>query len=341
VLAVVESLAGRGVLSLAEPEGRCYVVTDSSADLPVEVARAHGIYVVPLSVTFGKQRFLDGVDLRPKRFYDMLTEGADHPFTAPPDAADFERQYRELLGRRDVVSVHLSGKLSQTVVHDREGAGAAKGSAAAGGVAIDEAAAGAAAGAGGGGAGDGRHELRIVDSGLVSLALGTLAVFAARLAARGRSAAEVEARLDDLKERMDVLFVVDTLEFLRRGGRIGAARAWIGKLLDIKPILGVAGGEVVPVDRARGGRAAHPRILELMAERTDASRPLLAGIAHARAPVWADRLRKLVEERFEVAELTVAEMGPTVGAHAGPGTVGVAWLQPTDEELKLVAPLDG
>jgi DegV family protein with EDD domain len=139
---------------------------------------------------------------------------------------------------------------------------------------------------------------------------------------------------------MDVLFVVDTLEYLRRGGRIGAARAWIGKLLDIKPILGVADGEVVPVDRARGGRAAHPRILELIAGRADGARPMVAGFAHANAPVWADRLRKLVEERFRVVETLTAEMGPTVGTHAGPGTVGVVWLQLNDDEIDLLAPLD-
>ncbi|HEX6203028.1 MAG TPA: DegV family protein [Thermoanaerobaculia bacterium] len=333
VLAAVLSLAGRGALTLAEPEARCEVVTDSSADLPVEVARAHGIHVVPLSVTFGKRVFHDGVDLRPKRFYELLTEGAEHPFTTPPDAADFARRYRELLGRRDVVSVHLSGKLSQTVVHARK---AAEEATAAGGVSV--------AAAAGGGAAEAdvasRHELHVVDSGVVSLALGMLAVFAARLAARGRSAAEVEARLEEWKGRMQILFVVDTLEFLRRGGRIGAARAWMGKLLGIKPILGVADGEVVPVDKVRGGRAAHPRILDLMAGRADAERPIVAGFAHANAPVWADRLRKLVEGRFRVVETLTAEMGPTVGTHAGPGTVGVAWLQLDDSELALVAPLE-
>jgi DegV family protein with EDD domain len=153
--------------------------------------------------------------------------------------------------------------------------------------------------------------------------------------------AEVARRLREIRPRVGILFVVDTLEYLRRGGRIGAARAGMGKLLGIKPILGVAGGEVVPVDRARGGRAAHPRILELVAERVEPKRPLVVGVAHARAPVWADRLRKLVEERFEVADLVVAEMGPTVGAHAGPGTVGLAWVQLSDEELELVRPPSG
>lgn len=138
---------------------------------------------------------------------------------------------------------------------------------------------------------------------------------------------------------MDILFVADTLEYLRRGGCIGGARAWIGKLLDIKPILGLADGEVVAVDRVRGARAAQPRILELMGQRADPARPTLVAVAHANAPVWADRLRQTVEERYTVAEMTLAEMGPTVGAHAGPGTIGIAWLQVSDEELELLAPL--
>jgi DegV family protein with EDD domain len=325
VLAAVRSLVGRGLVVLGEPDARCDVVTDSSADLPLEVAQAHGIHVVPLTVTFGDRVFHDGVDLRPKQFFELLATDGEHPFTTPPAAAELARRYRELLPRRDVVSVHLSAKMSQTVVHARQAAGAAT--------------AEVATRPGGEGREPEVPELRVVDSGVVSLALGLLAVFAARLAARDRSAAEVEERVAELAARMEILFVVDTLEYLRRGGRIGAARSWIGKLLGIKPILGVAGGEVVPVDRVRGGRAAHPRILELMAGRVDAARPLLAGVAHANAAVWADRLRRLVEERFEVAEMLVAEMGPTVGTHAGPGTVGVAWLQPTAEELELLAPL--
>ncbi len=323
VLADLHRLRDAGLVTLEEPEARLYVVTDSSADLPETVVRALGIHVVPMAVSFGADVFHDGVDLSPRQFYEMLEQRPDHPATAPPQVTDFLGRYRELLPRRDVVSVHISEKMSQTVVHARQAA--------------DDARAATPRRR----AGDPPAETGVVDTGVVSLGLGLLAVAAARMAARDLGTAEVVRRLEEMRQRVGILFVVDTLEYLRRGGRIGAARAWMGKLLGIKPILGVEGGEVVPVDRVRGGRAAHPRILELMAERTDASRPLLAGVAHARAPVWADRLRKLVEERFEVAELTVAEMGPTVGAHAGPGTVGVAWLQPTDEELKLVAPLDG
>ena len=323
VLADLQRLRDVGVLAIEEPESRLYVVTDSSADLPESVARDLGIHVVPMAVSFGGDSFHDGVDLQPRRFYDLLEERADHPVTAPPQVTDFLGRYRELLPRRDVVSLHISEKMSQTVVHARQAAEDAR-------AATPRRRAGEPA-----------AEIGVVDTGVVSLGLGLLAVAAARMAARDLGGAEVVRRLEEMRQRVGILFVVDTLDYLRRGGRIGAARAWMGKLLGIKPILGVAGGEVVPVDRVRGGRAAHPRILELMAERTDASRPILAGVAHAKAPVWADRLRKLVEARFEVSELMVAEMGPTVGAHAGPGTVGVAWLQPTDEELKLLAPLDG
>lgn len=318
VLADLRVLTEAGVLSLEEAEARLYVVTDSSADLPDDLRRSHGITVVPLAVHFGRRTFHDGVDLRPRRFYEMLEESADHPATAPPEAADFAERYRELLARRDVVSLHLSEKLSQTVVHARQAAEAALAQ-------VPRRR-----------SDDPPAEVHVVDSRVVSLGLGLLALVAARLAARDLDAAEVVRRIEAMKGKMGTLFVVDTLEYLRRGGRIGGAQAWIGKLLGIKPILGVEGGEVVPVDRVRGGRAAHPRILELMAERVDDARPLLVGVAHAKAPVWADRLRKLVEERFRVAETVVAEMGPTVGTHAGPGTVGVAWVQAEDEDLELL-----
>ena len=318
VLADLRVLGEAEVLGVEEPEARLYVVTDSSADLPDDLARRHAVTVVPMAVHFGRSSFHDGVDLRPRRFYEMLDESADHPATAPPEAADFLTRYRELLPRRDVVSLHLSEKMSQTVVHARQAA--------------DQAMAQAPRRR----SDDPPAELHVVDTRVVSLGLGILTLAAARMVARDLSAAEVARRVEALKERVGILFVVDTLEYLRRGGRIGGAQAWFGKLLGIKPILGVANGEVVPVDRVRGGRAAHPRILELMSERADVGRPMLVGVAHAKAPVWADRLRKLVEERFEVVETVVAEMGPTVGAHAGPGTVGVAWLQPDDDDLELL-----
>ncbi len=171
------------------------------------------------------------------------------------------------------------------------------------------------------------------------MGLGLQVLFAARMVRRGLDLDEIRRRIEGLGDRIHVLFVVDTLEFLQRGGRIGKARAWIGSLLGIKPILGVQDGGVVPVDKVRGGRRAHPRIAELLAGRVDPSRPLFMAVAHSRAPVWADRLRQLLEERFEVAEMLMTDIGPVVGTHAGPGCVGCVAFEPTDEELELFGPL--
>lgn len=324
ILRELSRLEELGALAVREPEVGVRVVTDSTADLPARLAREHGIRVVPLTVRFGERAFRDGVDLEPREFYELLEQGSDHPVSSPPTPGELLQLYRELVPDRDVVSLHISSALSETFNHARR-----------------------ASEAGARELRQGREErhggappvLEVVDSRQVSLGLGLLALLAARMAHRGVAAAEIARRLRTMGDRVQVLFVVDTLEYLARGGRIGKARAWVGSLLGIKPILGVAHGEVVPVDRVRGGRAAHPRILALFRERLEPGRPVLAAVAHAKAPVWADRLRGLLEAELEVREMLVGEMGPVVGTHAGPGTVGAALFQPTDEELELVGPL--
>jgi DegV family protein with EDD domain len=293
-------------------------VTDSTCDLPPEVARAHGIHVVPVLVLFGDRVYHDGVDLKAKEFYELLEKGPVHPRTNPTPKADFEDVYRTLAPQKDIVSVHVSEKLSQTVVNAREAAEE--------GLPVYQQLRGEAE----------RVTLRVVDTRSVSLGLGMMALFAARMARRGIEPESIVDRLEGMRERMQVLFVVDTLEYLARGGRIGKARALMGNLLGIKPILGVVDGEVVPVDRVRGGRAAHPKLVDLLREKVDPSRPVMATIAHAKAPVWADRLRGLLEKSFQVQEILIGEMGPVVAANAGPGTVGVALFQPTEEEMVLI-----
>lgn len=292
------------------PAAAAQIVTDSTADLPADVARAHGIAIVPLTVAFGKEIFRDRVDLQPGRFYNLLRERKEHPASSPPSRDDFAPRYREPLALgNEVISLHISAKLSKT---------------------FENAAAAAAAHPGG---------VTVLDSGQVSLGLGLLALIAARLAARNEPAERIVLRLRDMAPRIHTLFVVDTLEFLARGGRIGKARALLGGLLRIKPILGVTDGEIVPVDRVRGGRGVQPRLIELLHQRVDRRRPLLAGICHANAPAWADNLERLLRESFQIADLIQAEVGPVVGANVGPGAVGVMVFQPTDEELKWIAPL--
>lgn len=306
------ALARRGVLEIRAPE--VLVVTDSTSDLPPELAQRHGISVVPLLVTFGKETFRDRVDLQPGRFYQLLKTRKEHPVSSPAPKAELEVRFRQAVDKgREIVAVMLSGRLSKSVEHAREAlaqVGAPAGSAA------------------------------VIDSRQVSIPLGLLALFAARMAARGLRAQDIATRILGMTGRMHCLFVVDTLEYLARGGRIGRARALLGGLMGIKPILGVVDGEVVPVDRVRGGRAAHPRLVELLAQRVDPKRPVVFGLSHGNAPVWADRLEALIRQRFEVSELIEAEVGPVVGTHAGPGVVSAAAFQPEGDEAELIAPLE-
>ena len=173
------------------------------------------------------------------------------------------------------------------------------------------------------------------------MGVGLLALFAARMAQRGHQVFRISRVLEDLIPRIEILFVVDTLDYLVKGGRVGRARALVGKLLGIKPILGVVDGEVAPVDRARGGRRAQLRIVEILQGRLEPSRPVVAAVAHARAPAWGDRLSSLLQQAFELREEIVTDIGPVVGTHAGPGCVGCVLVQPTDEEWEMIGPLSG
>lgn len=307
------TLEERGVLARRDPSPRVQIVTDSTADLPSDIVQAHGIAVVPLTVAFGKEVFRDRVDIQPGQFYRMLTTSKAHPKSSPPPQADFSERYREWLAQgHEVVSLHISSKLSKTFEHASAAADEVDGHLRGGAISV-------------------------VDTGQVSAALGMLALFAARMAARNETAATIRERLLDMAPRIHTLFVVDTLELLAKSGRIGKARALMGGLLGIKPILGMVDGEVAPVDRVRGGRAAHPRILEILHKRVEKDRPVVAGISHANAPVWADRLRALVRDQFQVAELIQTEVGPVVGANVGPGVVGVCLFQPREEELGWIS----
>jgi DegV family protein with EDD domain len=321
VLRDLLGLREMGIVTLEEPEELVRVVTDSTADLPPELARANGIHVVPVLVLFGDRVYHDGVDLKAKEFYEMLEKGPAHPRTNPTPKADFQEVYRSLAPRKDIVSLHISEKLSQTVVHARQAAEE--------GLPELQKQRGDAE----------RVVLRVVDTRNASLGLGLLTVFASRMARRGVEPDAIVERIEAMRDRVHVLFVVDTLEYLARGGRIGKARALLGNLLGIKPILGVVDGEIVSVDKVRGGRAAHPKLMELFKEKVDPKQPVMAAIAHAKAPVWADRLRGLVEKSFQAREILMGEMGPVVAANAGPGTVGVALFQPTEEELELILPV--
>ncbi|MFL6195100.1 MAG: DegV family protein [Thermoanaerobaculia bacterium] len=310
-------LEERGFLARREP--RVQIVTDSTSDLPQDVAAAHGILVVPLTVAFGTEVYRDRVDLQPGQFYGLLGKKKAHPASSPPPGEEFASRYGESLAHgHDVVSVHLSARLSKT---------------------LENAGTGAATALSGNPRNGGGPTVAVVDSGQVSLGLGLLALFAARMAARNETAVDIRRRLLAMAPRIHTLFLVDTLEYLARGGRIGRAQALVGGLLGIKPILGMVDGEVAPVDRVRGGRAAQPRMMEILKARIDPKRPVIAGVSHGNAPVWADRLERMVRDTFPVTELIQAEVGPVVGTHAGPGVVSVSLFQPEGDEAGLVGVL--
>lgn len=317
----IERLAEMSVLRIYEPTNQVHIVTDSTCDLPPAFARRHFINVVPLSVVFGKTVYKDGIDLLPDEFYQMLEGGEIFPTTSPPGRGEFLETYRRLVATGDVLSIHISSRQSLTSENAVEAASDGSNEFAQLRLEAD---------------GLGVPEVRVIDSKLNSVGLGLLVVFASRMVERGLGLDEISTRIEDIRERMQFLFLVDTLEFLRKGGRIGQAQALIGTLLGIKPILGQLDGEVVPVDKVRGGRKAQPRLMEIMQERVDTSRPVFAAVAHATAPTWGERLKDLLMETFDVVEMLEGEIGPVVGAHAGPGTVGCIVFQPTDEELELL-----
>lgn len=268
------------------------IVTDSGADIPGPLADELDITVVPLTINFGDERLLDGVDLQPSRFYERLVSG-DHPSTTQPAPADFERMYKTVADGADaIISFHLSGELSGTV---QSAAIAAR--------EIDT-------------------PIHVVDTRSASLGAGLLAVEAARMAQQGLPAEEIVANVKGLIEGQTVLFFVDTLQYLQRNGRIGRAQAFVGGLLNIKPLLTLQDGIVSPLERARGRRAALDRLLQRI-ERLGADEPFRFGLMHANVPEEAAAFRERMAERLQVDELTVTQLGPTVGSHVGPGALGV------------------
>lgn len=271
------------------------VVTDSGADLTPEMREQHGIHVVPLTIHFGAQEFRDGVDLSPDAFYERLTQAQGDllPRTTQPSPADFERVYRPLVeAGHAVVSIHLSSQLSGTY----------------------QSAALAAKEVGG--------QIHVIDSRSASLGVGLLALQAARLASAGHDGLVVKGAVEALVAHTHVFFSVDTLEFLQRNGRIGRAQAFVGSLLNVKPILSLVEGVVHPVERVRSRGRAVARLVSL-AEEAARNRAVRVAVVHGNDPEGAARLAEQVRERLQVEELLVAPLGPTIGTHAGPGTFGL------------------
>ncbi len=275
---------------------RIAVVTDSTAYLPPELVAQYGIYVMPQQLIWGDETFLDGVTIDPPTFYERLSRSADIPTTSQASAGEFADLFAEAARNADgIVGVFISTELSGTVA-----------SALAAQELLPD------------------LPIEVVDSRSTTMGLGFVALAAARAAAEGKGLAEVATAARELVPRVNVLFIVETLEYLHRGGRIGGASRLLGSALRIKPLLHLNEGRIDALGRVRTKRKAVERMLEVMAGRVGDA-PVHAAVIHANAPEEATRLREQVRERFSYAELHLADLSPVIGTHVGPGTVGVAF----------------
>jgi fatty acid kinase fatty acid binding subunit len=274
------------------------IVVDSTADFPEAQQRYPNWRIVPLYVRFGTESFRDYVELGPDDFYARLRGSPVMPTTSQPSPADFQAVYEELAEFERVYSLHIAGTLSGTV----ESARAASRE-----------------------FGD---RIRVVDTETASAAVAMLGLSIQRRLERGTTDEEVEAVVERHTREAQLIFTLDTLDYLARGGRIGRASAWAGQLLKVKPILTIRGGEVVPLKRVRGNRRAFEEFIAAFEAGSSDGPNLRVAIAHAEAPDRADALRELVRRTRPQAQLElVTSLGPVVGTHAGPGTVGLFWFE--------------
>ena len=273
------------------------MVTDSTADIAPELVTELGIYVVPLKVIFGEDEFVDGVTIQAPEFYKKLESSDVFPTTSQPSPGEFVEKYEEIgVGVDGIVSIHISSKLSGTYDSAIQ--------------ASEEMA-------------DDGPEIRVIDGKSASMGTGLTVLAAARAAREGASLDEVTALAEDLVSRTHVLFLLDTLEYLKRGGRIGTAAAFIGTLLKFHPLLGLVDGEVAPIARPRSKQKGVTALL---------SRFKAAGGVEQAAIIVANDQTTANDLASQVASMTGLDVppsttiGPVIGAHAGPGLVGVAYI---------------
>ncbi|TYO97192.1 DegV family protein [Desulfallas thermosapovorans] len=272
------------------------IVTDSTADLPRELVQQYGITVVPLKVFFGSECFVDGVDLSAAEFFSRLAASRELPTTSQPSPTEFVEYYRPLIDEgADIVSIHISAQMSGTL----QSAQLAR-------TMLNY---------------DG---LEVIDSRTVSVVLGMVVLAAARAAQAGRSRAEVVALVQDIIANHRVYFMVDTLEYLQRGGRIGKAQAFLGTILNVKPLCTIVDGVIHPYEKVRGRKKAINRLVQLMAEQCQDSGPLYCFMTHGNDPGGLKSLQDLVREKLNCPEMAYSQMGAVVGTHVGPGVVGLA-----------------
>lgn len=283
-------------------ERRVAVVTDSTACIPADVMDANSIQVIPQILNWEGQSLLDGVDIKPDAFYARLKTARELPTTSQPAPGQFVDFFSEVAETADgIVGIFISERLSGTLASARTAAAELAG-----------------------------YPIEIVDSRSTAMGLGLMVMKAAQVAARGHGVADVARVARSLVSRVRIVFAVDTLEYLHRGGRIGGAQRMIGSLLSIKPVLHLQDGAIEPLASVRTKRKALNQLVEVVASDTRGAQHVHAAVVNAAATDVADWLCEQVQERLHPDELLQAELSPVIGTHVGPGTVGIAYYAEPD-----------
>jgi DegV family protein with EDD domain len=270
------------------------VVTDSSCDLPRNLVEAYGIEVVPLTIRFGDEELVDRDELEPNEFWTRLTSSDALPETSAPSAGAFEARFRGLIqrGATGIISINLSSRLSATMQAAQVAANVVR----------DDC------------------PTVVIDSRTVSMGLGALCLTAARRAADGGKLEEIVEDVISRRDRTRLFGALDTLEFLKRGGRIGNARALLGSMLSIKPIVEVRDGVVEESGKVR----TRSKALAALADRVKAQPVDTCAVLHGQA-TDVDELLDLLDPAFPRDEIVTGLVGPVIGTHAGPGVIGVSF----------------
>jgi DegV family protein with EDD domain len=272
------------------------IVSDSACDLPQAVCDEFGIEIVPLTIRFADTEYVDRVELGVDDFWRKLETASVLPETAAPSIGAFEETFRRLAddGADGVVCINLSARLSATMQSAQVAAKAL----------------------------DGDCPVEIIDSRSASMGIGNLVLHAARRAREGADLTAVVREVEERRDRQQVLATLDTLEYLRKGGRIGGAQAMLGSMLSIKPVITVLDGAVEQAGKVR----TRSKALKFIVDRIPAGNVETISVLHSQAPD-VDEFLAMLEPVVPGAEVVVGTIGPVVGVHTGPRVVGVAWIE--------------
>lgn len=276
------------------------VVTDSTSYIPQDLVRKHNITVAPQVLIWDDKTYRDGIDIQSEEFFVRLKTARTMATTSQVSVADMQNIFQALIEQDfDVLGIFISAKLSGTIQSATQARELL---------------------------GNSGQKITIMDSNSTAMAMGFQVLAAARAVESGASLKECVELAEKARENTGVYFAVDTLEFLHRGGRIGGAQRFLGTLLNMKPILALRDGRVEGIERIRTKTKAHERVLELVLENTKGKSPIRLATLHANAAEDAKILLQKAEKELNPVESIFSEVSPVVANHAGPGTVGLAYL---------------